>query len=102
MKNLMSRSSGFRRNSHVLAAALTLAAVIGLSAGPALADKDNGNRGRNDQHGRSNDRDEHRDYGGYRAYDYHGGPGYAYAPPAVVYAPYAPPAIDFVFPIHIR
>lgn len=102
MKNLMGRSNGFHRNSRAFIAALTLAAVIGLSAGPVLADNDNGNRGRNDQRRAANNRDQHRDYGGYRAYDYHGGPAYAYAPPAVVYAPYAPPAIDFVFPINIR
>lgn len=96
MKNLMSRRHRTRRNGSALIAALALAAVIGLAAGPVLADNDH--RGRDDQH-RSND---HRDYGGSRAYDYNGGPGYVYAPPAVVYAPYAPPAIDFVFPVTIR
>lgn len=94
MKNLMSRSNRTHGNSYAFIAALALAAMIGLAAGPALANNDN--HGRNDQHR------DHRAYGGYRAYNYNGGPGYGYAPPAVVYAPYAPPAIDFVFPIHIR
>jgi hypothetical protein len=85
-------------------AAVTLAAVIGLAAGPVLADNDDWNRGRNDHHGKSydRDRDSHGGYSGYRAYDYYGSRGYVYAPPAVVYAPYSPPSIDFVFPIHIR
>ncbi len=99
MNNPMSRHSRSHKNSHALVAALALAAVIGLASGPVLADNDH--RGRDDQH-RSYDRDDHHNYGGSRAYDYYGSRGYVYAPPAVVYAPYAPPAIDFVFPIHIR
>ena len=104
MTNLMSRRNRPGRSSYGYGfiVALVLAAAIGLAAGPVLADNDHGNRGRNDQHGRSYGRNDHRDYGGYRAYDYYGGNRYVYAPPPVIYTPYAPPAIDFVFPINIR
>jgi hypothetical protein len=101
MKTHTSRTNRPRRNRHRVIAALTLAAALGLAAGPALADNDHGNRGRNEAHHAAPTRVAHHG-GGYRAYDYYGGRGYSYAPPVVVYAPYAPPAIDFVFPFHIR
>jgi hypothetical protein len=103
MKNLMARSNGIRLNSGRLIAALTLGAVIGLAAGPVLADNGDGNRGRNEQHHGWNgrDRDEYRGYDndGYRAYDYYGSTRYIYAPPPVVYVPYPPPPIEFIFQI---
>ena len=75
-----------------VAAALMLTGVAGpaarfLAASPALAD---------DRPDRDHDRDRHHYY-----HPYYAPP--VYAPPAVIYAPPAPsPAIDFVFPIHIR
>ena len=44
MRNFMNRSNRLRRNSYRIVAAVTLAAVIGLAAGPVLADNDDWNR----------------------------------------------------------
>ncbi|HTC18197.1 MAG TPA: hypothetical protein VK690_03715 [Stellaceae bacterium] len=77
-----------------VAAALMLTGIGGLAAGflavsPALAQ---------DRH---DDRDRDRDRRHYYHPYYYAPP--VYAPPPVVYAPPAPsPAIDFIFPIHIR
>jgi len=97
MKNIVDRSGGIRRHGQALVAGLVLATMVGVTAGPAFAaDRD---RGRAVHRSISRTRDHQR---GYRAYNYNNGPGYDYAPPPVVYAPYAPPALDFVFPIDIR
>jgi len=82
-------------------AALALAAAIGLAAGPALGDNRD-DRDRRDEHRPPVHRQVEHDNNGYRAYDYRDSGRYVYAPPAVVYAPYGPPALDFVFPINIR
>jgi hypothetical protein len=102
MKSSLTESSRLRRNRRGLLGTLVIATVIGLVAGPALADD---NRDRDRGHDQHRDREVHRGppprmHEDYRAYDNNG--GYVYAPPAVVYAPYAPPALDFVFPIEIR
>jgi hypothetical protein len=92
------------------AIALALAAIIGgLTALPARADDDDrGDRGRGyesrdndhrrDDRGRWREREWHRDHP-----DVYAAPGYAYAPPPVVYAPMlVPPALNFVFPLRFR
>jgi hypothetical protein len=103
MTNFLNRLSGATRNGRAVMAALAVASVLGLAAGPALAD--DRERARDEQQARDNHRDNDRrdnDRDGYRAYEGDGGPRYVYAPPAVVYTPYAPPALEFVFPLDIR
>ena len=100
MSNLLARSDATRRNGRRLLAVLSVFTLIGLAAGPAMADDD-----RDRDHGHDRDREVHRGppprvHEDYRAYD--NGGGYVYAPPAVVYAPAPPSGIDFVFPIEIR
>jgi hypothetical protein len=86
-----------------------LAAVIGgLGAAPAFADEwhhdRDGWRGEHFRHDdwrhddwRWRERYEHRPYVAVSPGYY--GPGYAYAPPPVAYGA---PALNFVFPLHIR
>jgi len=103
MTEFLTRMSGIGRNGRAVMAALVVASVLGLAAGPALADERE--RARDEQQARDNHRDNDRgdrDHNEYRAYEYDGGPRYAYAPPPVVYTPYAPPALEFVFPLDIR
>ena len=102
MKKLLARRNGTRPSSRGVIAALALTAVIGLAAWPAFADEDYGNRGHHEEY-RGDPRDRARysdnDPRGYRAYDYYGSERYVYAPPPVVYEPYPPSPIEFIFQI---
>jgi hypothetical protein len=95
MKNSTKHNQNLGGAVRILAAALTLAfALDGVSAVVARAyDRGHDDRGRHFRHGGR------------------GGVGYAYQSPGVYYAPppvdyYQPPppspAIDFVFPLHLR
>jgi len=77
--------------------AMVMAFVIcGVAAGPALADRDDHNRGR--EHER-HDRGWH----GHRRHFHSSERDVYYAPPPVVYTPvYPSPGINFVFPLRIR
>ena len=93
MKSATMRTGESRRNLAPTVMALTVAAIIGAAwMAPVQAEE----RGRGHEVSRAHHgRDWHR--GGYAA------PAYVYAPPPVYYAPpEAPPAIDFVFPLHFR
>lgn len=81
-------------NFRTIVAGLILAAVLGGSAAPALADEhDRDRHDRHDQHDRGWD---HRRYVESR-------PHVVYSPPPVVYAPPPPPAaLNFVFPMNFR
>jgi len=77
--------------------AIAMAFVIcGVAAGPALADRDDHNRGRGHE---GHDRGWH----GHHRHFYPSERDVYYAPPPVVYAPVSPsPGINFVFPLSIR
>jgi hypothetical protein len=79
--------------------AVAMAFVIcGVAAGPALADRDDHDRGQGGHH--RHDRGWH---GHRRHFVQSSEPDVYYAPPPVVYAPAPPsPGITFVFPLRIR
>lgn len=85
-------------NFRTIVAGLVLAAVLGGSAAPALADEHD--RDRHDQHDRARD---HRDRGWDHRRYVEPRPRVVYAPPPVVYEPPPPPAaLNFVFPLNFR
>lgn len=96
-----------RRTTRAIILALGIGAVFAtMSALPARADDDHGNRGHH--YGHDNKYGYGHGYGHdryvqqrhiYRTYDDGDRERYSYGPPPVVYAPYAPPALEFVFPV---
>lgn len=119
MRIFTKHSTALRQTAGKLVLAASLATVFGgAMIGPAFADNDDWRRGGHErdryEHNR-HDRDRHEREWRARSYFV---PGYAYAPPtvvyaappAVVYAPpprvyYAPPvspSVNFVFPLNVR
>ncbi|HZS82248.1 MAG TPA: hypothetical protein VFA50_05225 [Stellaceae bacterium] len=105
-------SSPARRSLRRLAAAILFAAAAGALAMPARADEDGWRhrewRGQEWHEGwrhrewREHEwREHHRPFAYWAPGYYYAPPPVYYAPPPVVYAPpvYAPPSIDFVFPL---
>jgi hypothetical protein len=123
MKILLNQTTRRRNALRTALMALAFAVTIGgVVAGPARADEDGDHRGHGE---RGHDGRDHWDRDGDREWRDHARvaearrdderrreewrerheyrPGVVYEPPAVIYTPVRPsPAIDFVFPIHIR
>src|SRR3954451_18040399 len=106
MKTTPTETGRLRGRSRGVLTAFVVAAALGLAAAPVLADNDD-NRGHDNGHGKKHHgpppqaRNEYRGPE-YRSYNYYEGGRYYAAPPPVVYAPVAPPALEFVFPLTFR
>lgn len=98
-----------RRTYLTALVALGLASVFAASfTTPAKADDDHYYEHRHHDHGhhygygRDYDNDRYERRPAYRSYDYEDRDYYSYGPPPVVYAPYPPPAVEFVFPLRFH